>query len=188
MSHDEPMTVADLIHSWSQHETWRDVEGFPGYSVSSWGQIKGPRGHVLVQSNNTTGGYAFVSLSYADGTTTKKVHPLVARAFLGPPPFEGAEVAHNDGNRANNAISNLRWATRVENHADKERHNTKPFGEKIFGVKLRAEDIPAIRRELSAGKRYAEIAERYGVSKDTIALIYRNKIWRSVPLEPERHA
>jgi hypothetical protein len=46
---------------------------------------------------------------------TYKVARLVAEAFSGPPPFDGAVVMHLDENAANNRASNLRWGTQKEN-------------------------------------------------------------------------
>lgn len=54
---------------------------------------------------------------------TRYVHDLVAEAFLGPKP-QGLEVCHGDNNTRNNAASNLRYATRSENHRDKRKHGT----------------------------------------------------------------
>jgi HNH endonuclease len=48
-------------------------------------------------------------------TGEHKVHRLVAEAFLGPPPFDGAVVMHIDENAANNRPSNLRWGSQKEN-------------------------------------------------------------------------
>lgn len=42
------------------------------------------------------------------------VHRLVAQAFI-PNPEGKKEVHHIDSNRANNALSNLMWVTRIEN-------------------------------------------------------------------------
>lgn len=45
------------------------------------------------------------------------VHQLVCLAFKGPPPNDGKkyEVNHIDGNKHNNAATNLEWTTRSEN-------------------------------------------------------------------------
>jgi hypothetical protein len=43
---------------------------------------------------------------------THKIHQLVAEAFYGPAPFEGAVVMHVDENAANNRAGNLKWGTR----------------------------------------------------------------------------
>ena len=47
---------------------------------------------------------------------THKVHRLVAKAFLPPPPSEKhTQVNHKDNNPANNRADNLEWVTRSEN-------------------------------------------------------------------------
>lgn len=56
-----------------------------------------------------------------------RVHRLSAYAFYGPPPKEGLEVNHDDGNRANNHWQNLEWATHQDNirHAFSDLDNSK---------------------------------------------------------------
>jgi HNH endonuclease len=46
---------------------------------------------------------------------TYRIHRLVAEAFHGPAPFDGAVVMHIDENAANNRPTNLRWGTQKEN-------------------------------------------------------------------------
>lgn len=46
---------------------------------------------------------------------TYKIARLVAEAFHGAPPFDGAVVMHLDENAANNRASNLAWGTQKEN-------------------------------------------------------------------------
>lgn len=50
--------------------------------------------------------------------TTYYVHRLVAEAFI-PNPDGKEEVDHIDTNRSNNMVSNLRWVSKKENHANK---------------------------------------------------------------------
>jgi hypothetical protein len=52
---------------------------------------------------------------YTVRNRTYKVARLVAEAFLGPSPFDGAIVLHVDEDSTNNRPSNLRWGTRREN-------------------------------------------------------------------------
>jgi hypothetical protein len=53
------------------------------------------------------------------------VHRLVLLAFRGEPPTPHHECAHWNGDPSDNSIGNLRWATKVENHADRWRHGTR---------------------------------------------------------------
>jgi hypothetical protein len=123
-------------------------------------------------------GYPLVSIVVGQETKTARVHKLVANAFLGPRPFDGALVAHNDGDTGNCRVDNIRWASGLENQRDRGRHGTRISGSAVFGAKLNEADIPAIRSRIAAGERYPSIARSFGVSVSTISLIKKNKIWR----------
>lgn len=111
------------------HEIWRDIIGYEGYyQVSNYGRVKVlphlvSRGFCTVTcpekilkprvKNNQ---YLFVRLSNGHKNTSKEkyVHRLVAEAFL-PNHKDKPEIDHIDGDRINNLVTNLRWATRTEN-------------------------------------------------------------------------
>jgi len=108
--------------------TWLPVVGFEcRYEVSDDGRIKvlgGPgRGRrnedrVLKIKPNTNGYYAV--LLYPGGGAhyvAKRVHQVMLEAFVGPTP-PGAFGLHNDDDRTNNTVGNLRWGTRSENSYD----------------------------------------------------------------------
>lgn len=102
-------------------EEWRACPGFEGwYEVSELGRVRRIRkaggaatGRVLRPCSGATG-YLQVGLSVRRKYTTRMVHVLVARAFLGPAPV-GKEVNHKDGDKRNPALSNLEYVTRSEN-------------------------------------------------------------------------
>lgn len=109
----------------SSGEIWRDVPSVPGVLASSEGRIM----HTPYRYPTPGGGYrplggqpGFGVWNKADGRfctaikhKTYKVHRLVAEAFHGPAPFEGAVVMHIDENAANNRAENLKWGTQKEN-------------------------------------------------------------------------
>jgi FixJ family two-component response regulator len=97
-------------------------------------------------------------------------------AFVGPRP-PGAHVAHYDGNRRNNALSNLRYASPQENEADKRRHGTVACGERNANHKLTAAEVRWARRELAAGRTRQSVADDLGVSHGTIKDLKRGRTW-----------
>lgn len=68
-------------------------------------------------------GYFSVFLYKNGKVARRRVHRLVAKAFL-PNPDNKPIVNHKDGNKQNNHVNNLEWATISENnkHAYKELH------------------------------------------------------------------
>jgi hypothetical protein len=109
--------------------TWAEIKGYEGlYQVSSFGIVRSlPRiikqgsrvvrvnGKTLTQCNDGRG-YRIVVLSKNGVHKSIRVHRLVADAFLSNPENK-SEVNHIDGNKENNKVSNLEWATRSENMA-----------------------------------------------------------------------
>lgn len=90
-------------------EVWKDAIGKElqsGWKVSSFGRYRSSRG-IVSYGNLTSEGY------YRASMRGKKigVHVLVARTFIGAPPSEVHTVNHKDGNRSNNKVENLEWAT-----------------------------------------------------------------------------
>ena len=82
-----------------------------GWQVSSEGRCRRSRGTITYGSLNPSG-YRVVDIS----GNQFRVHRLVAHEFHGPPQGEAArEVNHVDGNRSNNRLDNLEWATPSQN-------------------------------------------------------------------------
>jgi hypothetical protein len=105
-------------------QEWRPVVGWTGlYEVSSLGLVWSIRTKRTLKSSTAFAGYPQVGLSLNGHGSSRRIHQLVAEAFLGPCP-EGQEIRHLDGNPANNAVSNLAYGTRGDNEQDKLRHGT----------------------------------------------------------------
>ena len=102
-----------------QNEIWRDVVGYEGlYEVSNLGRIR--RGERIKKPHVDHGGYLTVWLSEHSKMKCLKVHRIVALAFI-PNHESKRTVNHIDGNKQNNCVDNLEWATHSENisHANK---------------------------------------------------------------------
>lgn len=99
-----------------EKEIFREIDGFPDYEVSNLGRVcsfKGKYPKILKPKKNRYG-YLYVIL-YTDGNkVTKKVHRLVAEAFI-PNPENKPEVNHIDEDKENNVADNLEWVTNREN-------------------------------------------------------------------------
>lgn len=105
-------------------EVWKPVKNFEGlYEVSNLGRVKGlnrikPDGHrqkgMIRKSHLTPDGYAIVRLSKDGKSYTRKVHRMVATAFLDNPD-NLKEVNHIDEDKTNNNVNNLEWCNRYYN-------------------------------------------------------------------------
>lgn len=94
-------------------EQWRDVLGYETlYQVSSTGRIR--RNGRIKSQQIDKGGYCTVWFSKNSKQKNLKVHRLVAEAFI-PNPECKRTVNHIDGNKRNNCVENLEWATHSEN-------------------------------------------------------------------------
>ncbi len=177
-------------------EEWRPIPNYEAfYEVSNQGNVRSMARTVRMKSKlggwfvrpissrvlaqqSLRAGYLIVHLSVGGKRIPKTVHSLVAAAFIGPRPPK-ADVAHNDGNPANNTPSNLRYATRTENHADKKRHGTAAVGSKIRQAKLTEKVIPAVRA--LKGSTTADVAAfEYGVTRRTIERCWNRQSWAHV--------
>lgn len=155
------------MHDW-EDEMWREIPSCPGYQVSNYGRVKSfksgrggyraaihPNGYLLKPSLDDQGRPQIIS-PVVDGKPRKrKVHTLVAEAFLVKPPGDGLEIRHLDDVKTNNHVSNLAWGTSRDNALDNVRngnHNnarkttcpqghpydlfhTRPSGQKISGCR-----------------------------------------------------
>lgn len=160
-------------------EEWRQIQGFEGlYDVSNLGRVKSVerrcahQGHTrrvperVLKVTNDPRGYAVVTLSLDSKNNTRRVHILVARAFLGAAP-DGMEVNHRDNNRGNSCIDNLFYGTHLENMDQRQRDGRTARGDANGRTKLSSDDVREIRRLRGVVSTYA-LADRFGVSYTSV--------------------
>ena len=94
-------------------EKWLPVEGYDGYyEVSNRGEVRTKK--KTLRKHAMSNGYFNVSLFKNGKYKAIGIHRLVAIAFI-PNPDNLPQVNHKDGNKHNNEVSNLEWATCSEN-------------------------------------------------------------------------
>jgi hypothetical protein len=110
---------------------WRPLARLPHHEVSECGEVRRTvtvRMHTagtIIKPEITHRGYARYRIMSVGRKISAYAHRLVCEAWHGPQPSPTHQVAHGDGTKLNNHHSNLRWATPVENEADKIIHGTR---------------------------------------------------------------
>lgn len=123
------------------------------YEVSNTGKIRSNNylGHNIVKEislQKDQKGYIRTRIFLNGKRATIKVHREVAKAFIYNP-FNKPEVNHKDGDKSNNHVNNLEWATPRENtlHAYKNglKEKTREHARKM-GINAR-KNLEAYRNE-----------------------------------------
>ena len=108
-------------------ELWREFPEFHGLHVSTFGNVyldgyslKDNMGRNLlfpsraIKPHVNYKGYYCIKFSYKRKIYRYRLHRLVAMTFIQNPERK-LEVNHLDGDKSNNSVWNLEWATRIEN-------------------------------------------------------------------------
>lgn len=126
-------------------------------------------------------GYRLIGLFKNKVRTCFYVHRLVAEVYL--PKIESKDfVNHKDGNKANNHVSNLEWVTKSENSKHSFEIGTQSNkGENHPMAQLNEEKVKDIRQKFATGQyKRKELAEMFGVKKNTIEKIINRKLWKHI--------
>lgn len=106
-------------------ETWKRIDGFDLYEVSSFGQVR--RGEKIRRGGKNHKGYYMIDLWNRGVQTSKAVHRIVAEAFI-PNEENKPCVDHINRNILDNRVENLRWVTHSENNLNKSLRELDTYG------------------------------------------------------------
>lgn len=103
-------------------ERWKLVDGCSEYAISDRGRLWSWKSSRLMRPSPNSDEYLQTKL---DGSN-RKIHQLVAEAFVPGETATLCVVDHRDQDKQNNLPSNLRWCTRAQNNQNRQKHN--PLG------------------------------------------------------------
>lgn len=146
------------------------------YRVSNLGRIE--RNGKVLRPGHDQAGYLTLKLSRNGRKTRKRVHVLVARAFLPRPREQERDVRHLNHDKTDCRVANLALGTRAENIADGMRDGRNPRGERHGHAKLTEHQVREIRTSTASEE---QLAKKYKVDRRTIGMILKHVTWRHLP-------
>lgn len=160
--------------------TWKKIKGYDNYSINESGEVRNDEtGKIKTPFINKANGYFTVDL-WADNKAKKHtIHRLLAEAFI-PNPENKPTVDHKDGNRQNNKLSNLRWATYAE-------QNSRFQTADVRSERIKVTHYPEVRKKRGGGHeawldaddvmyfdRITDAANYFGVTLGNISLLLKS--------------
>ena len=163
-----PFGLEDL-----EGEVWKDIIDYEGiYQGSNFGRIKSfNKGKIIIlKPLLQKDGYLTVNLFKNRKQKTCKIHIVIAKAFIANPENKPT-VNHEDGNKFNNCVDNLVWATVKENNEHAYNSGLKRLGEDNAQAKLTNEQVRWIRENCILGAKELganALAKKFGVTKAVV--------------------
>ena len=167
------------------HIEWKPIKinGIKtNYDVSNSGLVRNSKSlKLLSPAKVTANDFLQVTLMIDKVRYTRKIHELVARAFL-PNPKERNKVRHIDGNRRNNNVDNLEWAGLLKGRSFDSIWGTSiSEGEDSPRSIYTAEQIVGVCALLQEGElSNIEISKITRVPVQTISNIKHRRSWRII--------
>lgn len=151
---------------------WKDVHGFTAYEVSSDGCVRLKHNKHPMKPYMTKDGYARINFNEHGKRKNVGLHRLVAMAFI-PNPEGKPQVNHKNGNKLDNRVSNLEWATARENAQHAVRTGLCDEG-------IASRSVPIVAINLSSGeishyRSMREASRTLGIQYGRISEIVRGE-------------
>ena len=133
--------------------------------------------HLVRYGNREAGclncrGYRVMTLHFNGIRRQVKCHRLIWVAANGIPP-KGEVIDHINRIKSDNRLSNLRSVSECRNANNRRSYNGEDNPSAVVNYLVASH----IRLDYEVQKSYKKLAEKYGVSKTTIANIIRGETW-----------
>lgn len=151
------------------------------YTINDNGEIFSDISGKMKTRNKGNTEYQIINFMTQEGKKkTYRVHRLVMMAFKPIKDMDKLEVNHIDGDKKNNALSNLEWCSSSENqkHAFQTGLQQPRKGEKSNFSKLTQADIDKIFELRNLGWLQKDIASQIGCTRSNISYILNHKTWQ----------
>lgn len=150
-------------------EEWKDIIKYEDrYRISNHGRVFSKINNIFLKMQFSSYGYHIVFLS----RKAHSVSRLVASHFLDNEENK-PQVAHLDGSRTNNLVTNLTWATQSENELHKVWHGT-------HHRVLSESEVLDICNRYKRDEPVCFIAKYYGVNRGVIYNVVTKKYYKDI--------
>ena len=157
-------------------EEYRIIQEAPNYMVSNLGNVKNKNGYIM-KSSYDKDGYKRISLTLEPyHRIYRRVHQLVAKAFI-PNPNNYTMINHLNGNREDNRVENLEWCDNSRNQLHSYRENGR-----VWNRQAHEKDMTAIKATNVITNQYIlfdsvnECARYFNVSDSAIFNRLQNRV------------
>lgn len=141
-----------------------------GKVISSAYKGKVGRYHELKDSSDHDG-YRIITLNHRGKKYTRKLHRLVADAYI-PNLYNLPQVNHIDGDKSNNTVDNLEWVDSVSNIHHAMDHNLR------YSISNPDKIMKICDMLENTDKSFRDIANECGVSVSVVTKIKEKQIWK----------
>ena len=155
-------------------EIWQAYPNNRNYLISTLGRVRGRSGRILHPAKHRQG-----YLCLKVGRSHCLVHRLVAETFI-PNPEHKATVNHINGDKSDNGVVNLEWATQQENNQHAHRtglavYTIRQWESATRGYKITKPQAEEIKFKFQSGKSLLELSIEYNISKAQVCRIVNGK-------------
>ncbi len=152
------------------------IEGFSNYELDrtpegGWQIVSRLSGRPLSGTQHSQDGRPCFALKRdSDGQIrTRQLGWYVLVAHEGPPPFDGAQCCHKNGDPWDNDPGNLRWGTAADNAADRGRHG------RCNWQRLSDDQVAALRQRFDEGASRGQLAIEFDLHVSYVSRLVRGE-------------